>query len=119
MIIFAEILLIATNIAMAYWHSQHLTNIKHGWWGAAYLAIIGVSSLLLHSWVLMIASLFIRKFVFDLSLNLFRNLPLFYVSTRPKSIIDRMHNYIFGYRSEIYMSIYFMVIIVLNIFLLK
>ena len=120
MIFLAEIALIAVNILMAWWHAKLIERgkpIRHGYWGFVYLIFSGGLSIGLGSWVLMVASLFIRKVFFDLSLNLFREKPFFYVSANPKSIIDRVHNYLFGDNSEIYMSVYFLTIVIINIYL--
>lgn len=116
-----EILLIAANISMAWWHSvlieQKQKTPQHGWWGLAYLSLAVLLSWLCSSWVLFVASLFIRKVFFDLSLNLFRSKPLFYTSATTTSIIDKVHYKLFGNRSEVYMSVYFLFIIFLTILL--
>lgn len=114
----SEILLVAINIGMAYYHSILIKDekkINHGLWGGAYLVVAGVLSLIIHSWVLFVLSLFIRKVVFDLSLNLFLNRQLFFVSTETTSVIDQLHNKLFGKKSEIYMGIYLICIVVLNV----
>tara|TARA_R110000868_G_scaffold29391_2_gene109256 strand:+ start:950 stop:1330 length:381 start_codon:yes stop_codon:yes gene_type:complete len=120
MILIGEVLLVLVNIAMAWWHSELIKDskpIKHGLWGAGYLLLAGAFAVFNHSWILFIASLFIRKVFFDLMLNSFRGLPLFYVSKSPKSIIDKLHLKLFSSNSELYMTIYFLVIIVINIYL--
>jgi hypothetical protein len=118
MIYLFEAVLLGGNIWMAWYHSRLIKaekKIYHGLWGAAYLAVAVWLSLWLHSWVLFALSLFIRKVFFDLSLNMFRGLPLFYVSTETTSLIDKLHYKLFGKKSEIYMGIYFLVIIILNV----
>lgn len=120
MIAIGEVLLVLVNIAMAWWHSELIKDgkpIKHGLWGGGYLALAVLFSVLNHSWTFFVLSLFIRKVVFDLLLNSFRGLPLFYVSKSPKSIIDKLHLKWFGSNSELYMSIYFVILIVLNFFM--
>jgi len=115
-----EILLAGINVWMAWYHSRLIKagkKINHGLWGGAYLMAATLLSWLIHDWWLVVLSLFIRKVVFDLSLNLFRELPLFYVSTETTSIIDKIHYKLFGKKSEIYMGIYMLVIIVLNVLL--
>lgn len=114
-----QIILIAVNIAMAYYHSVLIKKgkkIQHGYWGGGYLLLAGLLSVLTGSWVLMIFSLFVRKVVFDLSLNLFRGLPLFYVSKTPMSLIDVFHLVIFKDKIRIYMAVYLVIAIVLNFF---
>lgn len=121
MIYLFEILLLIANIAMADYHAHLIKQqrpIKHGWWGLLYVAVTIAFAFICQSWVLLIVAALLRKVVFDIALNLFRSLPVFYVSSSTTSIIDRVHNYIFGKHSEIYLSIYFLVIIFLNIFLL-
>lgn len=116
----AVIILAAINVAMAWWHSKLIAaqkKIKHGLWGLFYIACAVALARLHNSWLLLVDALFIRKVVFDLSLNLFRGKPLFYVSATTTSIIDRWHNKVFGNRSEVYMSIYAGVIIVITILL--
>lgn len=120
MIYILEILLIVFNITMAWHHYQLIADgkrIYHGLWGSYYIAFAVLVAFVGKSWVLMILSLPLRKVVFDLSLNLFRGLPLFYVSTKTTSLIDKAHNYIFGKNSEVYMAFYFIIIIALNFFL--
>lgn len=120
MIIIAEIIFLIANIAMADYHAKLLKEDKkilHGLWGAGYLAFAGLLSFLNHSWLLFLCSLLIRKVVFDLSLNLFRGLPLFYVSKEPKSIIDKLHWKYFKFHSEYYMTAYLFITIILNLFM--
>lgn len=115
-----EILLIAFNLVMAWHHSQLIADgkkIYHGLWGSYYIAFAVLVAFVGKSWLLLILSLPIRKVVFDLSLNLFRGLPLFYVSTKTTSLIDKAHNYLFGKNSEVYMAFYFIIIIALNFLL--
>lgn len=120
MIIIGQIILLIINVAMAK-HHAHLINlnrpIKHGWWGLSYLVLAGLFSWLNHSWLFFLCSLFIRKVFFDLALNTFRGLPLFYVSKEPKSIIDKLHWRLFGFHSEWYMCSYFILTIILNLFM--
>lgn len=118
MIYLLQICLVASNLAMAAYHAlliKQEKKINHALWGGGYLVMVGVASFVLHSWALFVLSLFIRKVVFDLSLNLFLNRQLFFVSTETTSVIDLWHNKLFGKKSEIYMGIYLLVIVVLNV----
>lgn len=120
MAIIGVIFLIIINVVMAAYHASLINQgrpIKHGWWGAGYLALAVLLSLLNNSWLLFVDLLLIRKVFFDLSLNLFRGKPLFYVSSTTTSIIDRVHNKIFGNRSEIYMIVYLIASIIITILL--
>lgn len=120
MLYILEILIFSINVIMA-WHHANLVEdgkkIYHGLWGSLYIAFVCFVAFVGKSWVLLALSLPIRKVVFDLSLNLFRGLPLFYVSSKTTSLIDKFHNYIFGKDSESYMVFYSLIIILLNFFL--
>lgn len=89
-------------------------KILHGLWGGLYLAAVIALSVFYKSWELAMCLLVLRKWSFDLSLNLFRNLPLFYVSAKPASIIDKVHNAIFGRNSVPYMIFYMAATIILT-----
>jgi len=134
MIYLFQILLAGINVAMAWYHSRLIKagkKINHGLWGGAYLMAATLLSWSIHDWWLVVLSLFIRKVVFDLSLNYFRFgwKDLFYVTLEVKNVrglwdairkgktIDWLHYKVFGFRSEIYMGIYMLVIIVLNVLL--
>lgn len=114
----AAILLAGINIAMACYHASLIKKgkyIKHGWWGLLYLILAGAASYFNHSWLLAVDSLFIRKFFFDVSLNLFRGKPFFYVSTSTTSLIDKFHNKVFGNRSEVYLTLYLGIVVILTV----
>lgn len=118
MIYLLEILLLAINIAMAACHAKLIKaekKINHAAWGAAYLVVATLLGWSIHSWWLVVLSLFIRKVFFDLFLNIFRGLPLFYVSTETTSIIDKLFYKVFKKQSEIYMGIFLLVILILNV----
>ena len=136
MIFAAEIALIGINILMAWWHSKLITTgkpIKHGIWGFGYLIFSGLLSFALGSWVLFISSLFIRKVVFDLSLNVFRFGwgELFYITPEVKNVtglwdairkgktIDWIHYKMWGNYCEVYYIVYFLITIILTIWLLR
>lgn len=116
----AALILALFNIIMAGHHANLIKagkRIQHGWWGLGIFVISAVFAWAAGSWLLLVDALFIRKIFFDLSLNIFRGKPMFYVSTSTTSIIDKWHNKIFGKRSEIYMAIYAAAIIVITILL--
>jgi hypothetical protein len=120
MIYIFEIVIAIGNVVMAWYHSRLIKaekKINHALWGGMYLMVATLLSWSIHDWWLVVLSLFIRKVLFDLSLNIFRGLPLFYVSTETTSIIDKLHYKIFGKRSEIYQGIYMLVIVILNVLL--
>lgn len=114
----AAILFVGINIAMAGYHASLIKKgkyIKHGWWGLLYFILAGAAAYFNHSWILAVDSLFIRKVFFDLSLNLWRGKPLFYVSSSTTSIIDKFHNKVFDNRSEVYMTLYAGIAVILTI----
>lgn len=116
----AALILALFNIIMAGHHANLIKKgkrIQHGWWGLGIFAVSAVFAWATSSWLLLLDALFIRKVFFDLFLNLFRGKPLFYVSATTTSIIDRWHNKIFGNRSEVYMLLYSVAIIVITILL--
>lgn len=114
----SQVFLIAFNIWMARYHSRLMKRDirpKHGWWGGLYLAVAGGLSLWC-GWWFFLASLLLRKFLFDIALNL--SIPgrgVFHVSTETTSILDRVHFWAFGKHSEIYQTMYFMGWVIINI----
>lgn len=112
------IIAIAINISMARYHAYLILKEKriiHGLWGALYLLAI---YLLWNNWLFILNSLFIRKVFFDIYLNYFRGLPLFYVSTKTTSILDKLHNKLFGKDSQTYLTIYFALFLLLTCYLM-
>lgn len=107
---------------MAWWHSRLFKKdrtVKHGWWGLGYIALATFLAYLSGSILLAVSSLFIRKLFFDTALNLFNGRAIFFVSKETTSIIDKWHFKLFGNESEIYMTVYFMVIVILNIWIAR
>lgn len=126
----SQAFLIAFNIWMARYHSRLLKKdkkIKHGWWGLSYVVLSCSITYFLGDLWLLLACFLLRKFLFDISLNLFRGLGIFYVSPelttyeglrdaiRKGKVIDWVHYKLFGVNSEIYQTMYFMGWIILNI----
>jgi hypothetical protein len=133
MIVILQIALVAVNIGMAWLHDKKIAKhkaIKHFVGGTVYLILAAGMPLLLFNGggitreeiikasVFFVCALLQRKSIFDSALNLFRNLPLFYVSNEPRgksfweamdhdvSVIDWLHYKAFGNRSELYVIIY-------------
>lgn len=120
MIYVAEILVLLLNVAMAWHHASLIKEgrpIKHGWWGLLYFVVVSPIFFYYKSVLIFICVCLIRKIFFDISLNLFRELPTFYVSRTTTSLIDKLHNKLFGYTSEVYMFVYLFILIILNLFL--
>jgi hypothetical protein len=83
---------------MAWYHSRLIKRhepIYHGIWSAAYLAGVGIAIYLTGEWFLLPILLVLRKVVFDLSLNLFRGLSLWYVSGTSGSVLDQLNLRVF------------------------
>lgn len=114
----SQAFLIAFNIWMARYHSRLLKRdkkIKHGLWGLSYVVLsVAITCFLGDLWLL-IACFLLRKFLFDISLNLYNGRGIFFVSKETTSIIDRVHFWAFGVYSEIYQTMYFMGWIILMI----
>jgi len=114
----SQAFLIAFNIWMARYHSRLMKRDirpKHGWWGGLHVAICIAITLLFGDLWLLIACFLLRKFLFDISLNLYNGRGIFFVSTETTSIIDRIHYKLFGVNSEIYQTMYFMGWVILMI----
>mgnify|MGYP006883690365 CR=1 FL=1 len=69
-------------------------KIKHFWNGLIHFGVAGV--FILYHWYHFFTILLIARLSFDVSLNIFRGLPINYVPIAPKSIIDKMEKRIFG-----------------------
>lgn len=65
------------------------------------------------SWQIGVAILPLTRIVFDVSLNLFRELPFDYVSPSPKSIIDKLEKKIFKKNGIVPKLIYLAIVIAL------
>lgn len=114
----SQAFLIAFNIWMARYHSRLLKKdrkIKHGLWGGLYVAVCIAITLLFGDLWLLIACFLLRKFLFDISLNLYNGRGIFFVSSETTSIIDQLHFKLFGINSEIYQTMYFMGWVILMI----
>jgi hypothetical protein len=71
-------------------------RVYHGLNGAAHLLAWAGIFAITHSWVLVAAMPFLARVVFDTSLNLMRDKPIDYVTAKPKSIVDKMEQKVFG-----------------------
>ena len=70
-------------------------RIYHALNGMLHLSVAIVIGYFTH-WQYGLATLCITRLFFDVSLNLFRGLPIDYVSPKPKSIVDIAEKKIFG-----------------------
>lgn len=107
------------NILNAYHDSKRIKadkRIYHGLNGLAYAGFVVLSYFLFHAGYREIISLLlIRKLVFDLALNLFRDKPLFYSSSKSGSIIDRWTLKIVGNNMVLFYAVLTAAIIILNL----
>lgn len=111
-------IVILLNIIMARYHAYLILSgkkILHGVWGFIYLICV---VFLWTNPIFILNSFFIRKFFFDTSLNYFRGLNFFYVSTRTTSLMDKFHNWLFGKKSEYYQIVYFIIFVLLSCYLM-
>lgn len=70
-------------------------KIKH-FWNGLWHVITAIVGTIFWGWLVGIIILCEARVVFDTALNLFRGLPLDYVSIKPASIIDKAEKLIFG-----------------------
>lgn len=87
-------------------------RIYHGINGAIHL-IVAVLVGYFFGWRAGVAILFITRVFFDWGLNLFRGLPLGYVSLNPKSIVDRVEKALFKLNGILPKVIYLVIIVIL------
>ena len=121
---FIELFLVVYNIITAKINSNMEKNdllhnisgsIKHGWWGAAYIGLVLIAFYFTHyDWFLLVAALFQRKLVFDISYNLFQPRYWYFVDKESTAITDQVYNYIFQYNAKIYQPFNLIVFLVLQ-----
>lgn len=95
----------------ARWISRN-RRIYHGLNGAIHIVAAAVVGWFV-VWYHAITVLLIARVAFDWPLNLFRGLPLGYVSPKPKSIVDRAEKAVFGLNGILPKVIYIIAIIIL------
>lgn len=120
------IIFIFINICMAEYESflrkRDIKNgttgsIKHWFWALIYAALcVGAFFMADKNYILLLALITIRKPVFDISFNLFNDLPAFMVSTTTTSISDKINNWLFHGNAKLYQSIYVGITILLVFF---
>jgi len=87
-------------------------SIKHGVNGFIYTLILAAAFWVKPNYWLISALVFDRLIFFNISLNLCRMLPVFYVSESPKSIVDKISRWVFGKYGYIMYFIYLVLFIV-------
>lgn len=73
---------------------QEGKRIKHGWNGLLHIAVAS-AGWIIWGWPVAVIILCNTRVIFDISLNLFRELPIDYVSPKPVSIVDRVEKWVF------------------------
>jgi hypothetical protein len=94
-------------------------RILHGVNGYIHFSICSGIALSSGSWVLGLSYLLVGRIFFDWSLDLFRGLPLNYVSLNPKSILDRLEKRLFGINGLAPKVVYAVLVIILDLIYLK
>lgn len=115
--IYAELGYIIFCIAFAYLNYQWIKKgkrIKHFWNGMLHLAV-AIAFGFIWSWWGFLAVLCNANLSFNISLNLFRGLPLDYVTPTPKAVIDILEQKIFKRNGILPKIIYLIGSIVANI----
>lgn len=118
-----QIIFMAINIIMAWWHSRLIKAdrpILHGYWGGGYLLAAALVAFIGYGWegkMLFLLLLLNRKFVSDISLNLFRGKNVFYVSKTTASLVDKAYYFVFQDKSEEYQAIHLVLIVAINYFM--
>ncbi len=87
-------------------------KIYHALNGLLHLTVAFLIGYFTH-WQYGLATLFITRLVFDTALNLWRGLPIDYVSSNPKSIVDQIEKKIFGNDGFLPKVIYMVCIVIL------
>lgn len=109
---------IVINVVMADYHAYLIIKGKrifHGLWSMVYFGLV---CLIWTNPIYLINCLFIRKFFFDTALNYFRGFNFFHVSTKTTSLIDKLHFKLFGTKSEVYQTTYFIIFVLLSCYLM-
>lgn len=109
------------NVALAFLDAHQILKgkwIKHGVNAGIYLGMLVVPYLLFHNILFIVALLFTRLIVFNITLSLFRGLKWDYVTPEnpPKSLIDRWAKKIFGMNGKLMYGTYAVVFTLLLIF---
>lgn len=107
MIYVSEIFLAGISVLMAWWHARLIKAnrpIVHWAWAGLFCLIVASDTYLIYdelgTWwlvfVFFLANLLLRTVVFNLFLNHFRGLSLFYFSTETTSKDDQAENWLFA-----------------------
>lgn len=88
--------------------------VKH-WLNALIHITASLFAWIAFGWQIGLAILFISRVTFDIALNLFRKLPIDYVSSKPASVIDQLEKKVFGKNGILPKIVYLIIAIVLNI----
>jgi hypothetical protein len=93
-------------------------RILHGWNGAIHFTAASIGAII-WGWEMFFIILCNTNIVFNTALNIFRGLPYHYVSSNPKSIVDKAERWAFGNSYWYPRVIYFVISVICNASLLK
>ena len=106
MIIYLYLLFV---VWLAYRDANRLTKIRHWLNGLFHLTAAGVM-FLIRGWVDCVCLLLLTRVFFDSFFALFRNMPIFYKSPVPKSVVDKIEYGIF--RKPVIARIVYLIIVI-------
>lgn len=90
-------------------------RVYHAINGILHLAFWGVTIYVTKSWFPVVALPFLGRLCFDTALNIMRGLPIGYVSSKPKAIMDKMEKGLFGNNGVLPKILYLIIVAALNI----
>ena len=115
------ILFILINIALAQWDADLIKvgkRIRHGINAYTYLLLISTVFFFTKNYWLISALIFVRLLFFNIFLNHFRGVGILYMSKNPKSITDKIANFIF-FKNSIAMYLVYLSILIISIYKCK
>lgn len=121
MLIVIQILFALLNIGVAEYRHEVVSSRIHfrGNFNLfLYLLLAGIAAYCYSSVLLFVCLFLIRLVVFDVAFNVLRGMPVFHVNRASNSLIDTIHHKVFGNKSELYIPLYLLLLLTLNILFL-
>jgi hypothetical protein len=112
------ILFVLINIALAQWDADLIKvgkRIRHGINGIIYLVLIGTVFYFFKNYWLIAALIFTRLIFFNIFLNYFRGGGILYMPTTPKSIADKIANFVF-FKNALIMYLVYLVALIFSMY---
>lgn len=81
-------------------------KIIHHWLNGSLHILTAITALCFEGWQIAVAVLLVARIVFNTALNIFRGLPIDYVSQKPKSVVDKVEKKLFGNNGWLPLIIY-------------